>query len=342
MADLEGSPERGSRGEVVLRFKGQGSCDIEFEDSTQGDDFVEQARQAAGLDSTPPSKSKTAATSRLLGAGGAASSQKRPFRAEGIAVADDAGGLSRVCVEAVRAAATRGRSQPFVSPMSGLFPSGWAGESQALCLVAELCAAWEEAAKRQQEVPRAAQATEAVDEQGRLQEMLRDADLKLLEVKSKLEGLCKANGFLERENEILRKEASDPARAKTPEALREHNRLLERELNACRQRLREQYDAGGASASGKRAKPADDVNQRLAKEVEELRRQVREGAQRPNVARAIAEMEGGPLKIIPADERHNLKRKLLLKWHPDKQPSAEHTVLAKKVMQELQNLREWA
>jgi len=58
--------------------------------------------------------------------------------------------------------------------------------------------------------------------------------------------------------------------------------------------------------------------------------------------RQIAELECRPLRLVDGAERMALEKKLLLKWHPDKQPCANHTSLATQVMQELQNRWEWA
>jgi len=60
------------------------------------------------------------------------------------------------------------------------------------------------------------------------------------------------------------------------------------------------------------------------------------------LARQVAEFECGPLRESSMQARIALKKKLLVKWHPDKQPSAEHVALATQVMQELQNRPEWA
>lgn len=59
------------------------------------------------------------------------------------------------------------------------------------------------------------------------------------------------------------------------------------------------------------------------------------------VARQVADFECEPLRQSDGEQKLALKRKLLVKWHPDKQPSAEHVALATQVMQELQNRPEW-
>jgi len=60
------------------------------------------------------------------------------------------------------------------------------------------------------------------------------------------------------------------------------------------------------------------------------------------VARRVAELECGPLRLCGPEGRPALRRRLLAKWHPDKQPSSEHTALATRVVQELQSQPEWA
>jgi len=65
------------------------------------------------------------------------------------------------------------------------------------------------------------------------------------------------------------------------------------------------------------------------------------GAANDNLATNTAGVECGPLKHCSAEEKATLKKKLLLKWHPDKQPSADHSSFATSVMQEMQNCAEW-
>jgi len=59
------------------------------------------------------------------------------------------------------------------------------------------------------------------------------------------------------------------------------------------------------------------------------------------LAEKIAEHECRPLGTLKAEARQSFKKKLLIKWHPDKQPNAEHVDLATCVMQALQNRSEW-
>lgn len=59
------------------------------------------------------------------------------------------------------------------------------------------------------------------------------------------------------------------------------------------------------------------------------------------LARQIAQMECRPLQNKAAPVRAALKKKLLVKWHPDKQPSVDHSAIATCVIQEIQNCAEW-
>jgi hypothetical protein len=61
----------------------------------------------------------------------------------------------------------------------------------------------------------------------------------------------------------------------------------------------------------------------------------------PTLVRQVAEMECRPLLNQSLQVQIALKKKLLVKWHPDKQPSSDHSVFATRVMQEMQNRREW-
>jgi len=58
--------------------------------------------------------------------------------------------------------------------------------------------------------------------------------------------------------------------------------------------------------------------------------------------RSLVALEVGPLRQCEVASREALKKKILLKWHPDKQPSEEHRSLATQVMQELQNSEGWS
>lgn len=107
-----------------------------------------------------------------------------------------------------------------------------------------------------------------------------------------------------------------------------------------------------------------EINQNLERKVREVQAESANAAKRakttntkkgawptaacPNTAdsqselvRSLAEMEVSPLRACAKDGREALKKKILLKWHPDKQPSEEHKTFATQVMQELQNCAEW-
>lgn len=62
---------------------------------------------------------------------------------------------------------------------------------------------------------------------------------------------------------------------------------------------------------------------------------------RDELVRQLAELECGPLRQCAAEERAALKKKILVKWHPDKQPSCDHVSFATSVTQEVQNRPEW-
>lgn len=81
-------------------------------------------------------------------------------------------------------------------------------------------------------------------------------------------------------------------------------------------------------------------NSRLKQELREVRRAPKKPS-KEELAKQMAEMECLPFRRCTSAERVVLKKKLLLKWHPDKQPSPDHSVLATQVMQEMQNLPEW-
>lgn len=83
-------------------------------------------------------------------------------------------------------------------------------------------------------------------------------------------------------------------------------------------------------------------NNRLRQQLSEHSRRQRQPPTREEVVRQMAELECGPLRRCSDSERQQFKKKLLLKWHPDKQPSTQHSDLATQIMQELQNRPEWS
>merc|ERR1712135_44217 len=60
-----------------------------------------------------------------------------------------------------------------------------------------------------------------------------------------------------------------------------------------------------------------------------------------DVCRRMARLECEPLRDISLADLPAMRKKLLLKWHPDKQPTPRNASLATQVMQELQNRPEW-
>lgn len=92
---------------------------------------------------------------------------------------------------------------------------------------------------------------------------------------------------------------------------------------------------------------------RLAAEKAELERRLKRLHKKPGhgsgkspadsncLATHMADAECAPLRHCTTEEKAALKKKLLLKWHPDKQPSVDHASFATCVVQEMQNRAEW-
>lgn len=74
-----------------------------------------------------------------------------------------------------------------------------------------------------------------------------------------------------------------------------------------------------------------------------LRKRLREvEVTREAVVSGIAALECEPLRhCLGPSERGDLRRRLMLKWHPDKAPSEQHRQLSTEVSQDLQNHAEW-
>lgn len=84
-------------------------------------------------------------------------------------------------------------------------------------------------------------------------------------------------------------------------------------------------------------------NIRLRQQLQRAESKGRGPPRREEVVSELAKLECLPLRKDLADsDRAALKKKLLLKWHPDKQPSAQCTDFATQIMQELQNRPEWS
>merc|ERR1712107_697445 len=89
----------------------------------------------------------------------------------------------------------------------------------------------------------------------------------------------------------------------------------------------------------------DRMAQRV-KELERLGAQRSSAQQLPNLSqrelsKQIANMECKPLREASPTVRAALKKKLLIKWRPDKALCADHASFGTSVMQEMQNLPEW-
>lgn len=131
-------------------------------------------------------------------------------------------------------------------------------------------------------------------------------------------------------------------------SLRERKERLDVVLTAERRRR----EAAEAEGHALRAAMADlhglrTENRRLDQRTRELEAELRGAenrASRPGrqvVLKSIADLEREPLRLSGPQERAALRKKLLMKWHPDKQPTPEHSALATVVMQELQNHKDW-
>jgi len=87
------------------------------------------------------------------------------------------------------------------------------------------------------------------------------------------------------------------------------------------------------------------LNEQLRRANEQRSRLARAPAGPPStddMVRHLARKECEALRKCDMADRQAIKKKLLLKWHPDKQPCAKHSCLATQVMQEMRNREEWA
>jgi len=79
-----------------------------------------------------------------------------------------------------------------------------------------------------------------------------------------------------------------------------------------------------------------------AEAAEQQRRSRTASCTKEELVKRLAEFECKPLRSCDQQGLAALRKKILLKWHPDKQPSQDHAALATQVMQELQNRPEWS
>eukprot|EP00930_Biecheleria_cincta_P062917 TRINITY_DN4836_c0_g1_i1.p1 TRINITY_DN4836_c0_g1~~TRINITY_DN4836_c0_g1_i1.p1 ORF type:complete len:353 (-),score=101.72 TRINITY_DN4836_c0_g1_i1:184-1209(-) len=238
------------------------------------------------------------------------------------------GGGASPLEEAVRAAMARASvGQAFANPLPAKMPRG-SKPGQVSQLVFDLCQAWEAAdAKRDQASREKVASLEAQrNEEQRIRKKVEDdhrqVDLRLSAAEASNAGLEKTLSFMKEEVAMTKKLLADSERA-DPKTLR----YLEEEIASLRSRLKEVWHG---NVSGYQPPPRPPLQQQLSH------------ARPSNMAKAIAEFEAAALSKSSEADRAAIKKKLLLKWHPDKQPSAEHSELSKQVMQELQNLPCWA
>lgn len=254
--------------------------------------------------------------------------------------------------------------QHLAAPAETAAAHAWAGEQPADSSPAGVAVEEQMAAAGEQPAPEAAVAVEAkhkeafavadaLKEEGRYAE----AAAKCLEVLSGPEAVLGLLDEILGEWEDARDSQERHAREQDAE-----NRDLSAQLASAKEvaaSLRERTkvearrrEAAEAEGQNLRTKMADHYrlraeSQRLEHRTWELEAELRgaeERASRPGrqvVLRRVADLECDPLKHCGPQERAALRKKLLMKWHPDKQPSPDNAALATVVMQELQNHRDW-
>jgi len=115
----------------------------------------------------------------------------------------------------------------------------------------------------------------------------------------------------------------------------EARRCLQAEVNATQMRQRLAADARDLRALREKLARADAL-------AEQQRRSRTAPCTKEELVKRLAEFECKPLRSCDQQGLAALRKKILLKWHPDKQPSQDHAALATQVMQELQNRPEWS
>jgi len=421
IADLQGLPERGDNGQVILHFGPQDWCDVSFPSRKQSDEFAQAALTVASRRLTTSTNGSTANASKpkseamraaLLAAARQASTEldethaapdtsKAPevtaqatpaavpqlfklertatpehgltlqqaastsaARKQTISVQESTGANgslpkfateSRAIAESLRAQAAQtwqhteeavrnaiarmadptlgSCSLQFIDPLPEQEPTacahGWR-------LVKELCAAWQVAdGKRCEQHQKSTEWLRTqLDDCRRAQQQAecesRELDGQLRKAEANIVALEKTAKFQEEEIAAFKKLLQENKRA-DPSRLR----FLEQEVAALREQLRETWESPPKRAKRSSPKSPPFTAQPPRPPGKDMESS---GA---GVEIGIARFEAAPLLQCPPQERHNLRKRLLLKWHPDKQPSAEHALLAKRVMQEMQNLAEW-
>lgn len=149
------------------------------------------------------------------------------------------------------------------------------------------------------------------------------------------------------------------AAKETSTALRKQKVVLEAQLHSERQ-MRNDLEGDLASAQIRLQRQMQEVShlerensvlrqqrldaEKLKQENAALKKQLEAKAyerDQEGLGRRIASVECIPLRKMPAAEKQAFKKRIMLKWHPDKQPCPESSELATEVMQELQSHPDW-
>lgn len=157
---------------------------------------------------------------------------------------------------------------------------------------------------------------------------------------------CHQQGVRASEEERIRLSAQVQSLKGSAEAMKHKKEMLEGQLNA--ESSRRHALEKDLNDSRQRLWNLDNLQrqnsnlQRQLRDAEARAKRAQNWTPRPaDAVKQIAEQECKPLIGANDAERQVLKKKILLKWHPDKQPSSSYTAFATQVMQELQNRREW-
>jgi len=130
----------------------------------------------------------------------------------------------------------------------------------------------------------------------------------------------------------------------------DEKRSLTAQLMDCKERVsmlrRQKEEKEAMLATEKRQQDALEKKIRSLEEQAKENSKVRHDSNRKfpknfDVVKHLARLECEPLRHCLPSERAVLKKKLLLKWHPDKQPSQQNATFATHVMQSMQNEMEW-
>jgi len=166
-----------------------------------------------------------------------------------------------------------------------------------------------------------------------------------------LRGVCESwskhdrDQALSRESEVRSITSQLMAAKDASDSLRKLKEVKDRELQA--ERFRREEAESQLALLQRRSRLLDETqreNSRMKQEIRELRVEARRRPQieKEDVVKCMADVECAPLLQCSSAERVGMKKKILLKWHPDKQPSQHHASFATQVMQELQNRAEWS